>query len=90
MIKNINEYIHHIEIKLNKLTNELRESRQENDFNEINLRHFQEELDKLTEELTKPPNISIKQQSTSFINEIFVIIPFSKGNNHISLTKELI
>jgi hypothetical protein len=43
-----------IKLKLNKLTNQLRQCRQGNDLNEINLRQFQEELKQLTKELTKP------------------------------------
>jgi hypothetical protein len=44
LFNNTNEYIHRIEIDLNKLTNQLRECRQEHDFNEIGSRQFQEEL----------------------------------------------
>jgi len=72
VLKNTNEYIHQIEKKLNELTNQLRESREENDFNEINLHQFQEQLDRLTEELSKPSNISIREDSTQFINKISV------------------
>jgi len=77
-VKNTDEYIHQIEIKLNKLTEELRESREEEDFNEINLRQYQEELNRLTKELTKPLNISIREDSTSFINKFSVHV---SGNN---------
>jgi hypothetical protein len=72
LIKNTNENIRQIEIKLNKLTDQLRKSRDEDDFNEINLRQFQEELERLTKELIKPPNITIREDSTSFINKISV------------------
>jgi hypothetical protein len=74
LLKNTNKYIPQVEIKLNKLTDQLRESRQEDDFNEINLRQFQEELNRLTKELTKPSNISIREDSISFINKISVHI----------------
>jgi hypothetical protein len=59
-------------VKLNELTNEIRESRQENDFNEINLHQFQEELERLTKELAKPTTISIREDSPSFISKISV------------------
>jgi chromosome condensin MukBEF ATPase and DNA-binding subunit MukB len=72
LIQNTNKYISQLEIKLNQLTDQLRESREENDFNEINLRLFQEELNKLTQELIKPSNILIQEDSTSFINKISV------------------
>jgi chromosome segregation ATPase len=73
-VKNTNEYIHQIEIKLHRLTDQLRESRKEDDFNEINLRQYQEEINRLTKELTKPLNISIQEDSTSFINKISVYV----------------
>ena len=38
------EYARQVEIALNKLTAELRQSREENDFYETNLRHWNEEL----------------------------------------------
>ncbi len=72
LVKHITGHFDQIEIKLNKLTNQLREIREENDFNEINLHQFQEELTRLTTELTKPPIISIRQDSSSFINKIYV------------------
>jgi hypothetical protein len=75
LVKHITGYFDEIEIKLNKLTNQLREIREENDFNEINLRQFQEELTQLTTELAKPPIISIRQDSSSFINNIYVDVP---------------
>lgn len=72
VLENTEECIKHIEKKLNKLTNQLRESREEDDFNEINLGMFQDQLTKLTEELTKPCNIIIQEDSTSFISRISV------------------
>jgi tRNA uridine 5-carbamoylmethylation protein Kti12 len=72
LLKNTSEYIHQVEIKLNILTNQLRQCRHENDFNEINLRQFEEELKRLTKELTKPSNIAIRQDSTPFISNISV------------------
>jgi hypothetical protein len=59
-----------IEIKLTKLTGELRDNRQENEFVETDLDHWKEKLIKLEEEFTKSPNISIQHDSTSFIHKI--------------------
>jgi hypothetical protein len=70
LLKSTNESINQLEINLNKLTNQLRQSRNEDDFNEINLRQFQEELDKLTHELSRPSNISIREDSAILINKI--------------------
>jgi hypothetical protein len=50
----------------------LRQIRQEDDFNEINLHQFQEELNRLTKQLTKPSNISIREDSTPFISQISI------------------
>ncbi len=72
LLNNINEYSHQIIIKLNELTNQLRQTRQENDFNEIAVRHFDEELKLLTKELTKPSHISIQENSQPFIKKISV------------------
>jgi hypothetical protein len=66
------EHFNQIESKLNKLTTQLREIREENDFNEINLLRFQEELERMTAELSKQSNISIGYDSSSFINKIYV------------------
>jgi Rad3-related DNA helicase len=86
VLKNSNEYHHRLEVKLNELTNEIRESRHENDFNEVNLRQFQEELDRLTKELTKPTIISIREDSTSLINKISVRV--SNISNNLILNDE--
>jgi predicted nuclease with TOPRIM domain len=68
----MNEYFHEMEIKLNKLTDQLRQTRQENDFNEIHLQQFQQELNRLTKELTESSNISIEEDSTTFISRISI------------------
>jgi hypothetical protein len=80
LIKYTNEYMNQIEIRLIKLTEELKQIRQEDDFNEINLNQLNQKLQQLEEELDKPSNISIQQESSTFINKIFVITPFDKGN----------
>jgi hypothetical protein len=46
----------------------------------MDLNEFKEKLTKLEKELNKPTDILIKQESTSFINKIFVNILLSKGN----------
>jgi hypothetical protein len=83
VLKNTTENIRRFEIRLNKLTDQLRQSRDEDDFNEINLRQFQKELNQLTNELTKPSNISIGEDSTSFISKISVHI---SGNRAVSIS----
>jgi hypothetical protein len=80
-----NEHFNQIEINLNKLTNQLRETRRENDFNEMDLNQLKEKLSKLEKELDQISNISIQQQSTSFIEKIFVVIG-SSGKKKIGCT----
>jgi hypothetical protein len=72
LLTNINEYSHQIIVKLNDLTSQLQRIRQENDFNEIALRQFDEQLKLLTKELTNPPHISIKNDSQPLINKISI------------------
>jgi chromosome condensin MukBEF ATPase and DNA-binding subunit MukB len=72
ILKSTNESTQQLEIKLNTLTQQLRDSRQENDFNEINLHQFQQELERLTNQLSKSSNVSIREDATSFISKISV------------------
>jgi outer membrane murein-binding lipoprotein Lpp len=80
LINYTNIFIIEIEKKLNDLAKEIIQIRQENQFNEIDLDQFKEKLNKLKEELDKPSNVSIEQQSSAFIKKIFVIPPIDKGN----------
>jgi hypothetical protein len=57
------------------LTVQIIHLRKENDFDEIDLRHIQEKLKQLTEELDKPPYISIQQDTVSLIHRISVAVP---------------
>ncbi len=72
-LENTVRHITELETKLNKLTDQLRQSRQENDFNEIDLQEFRRKLTQLSEELEKPKNISIQQNSSSLVDNICVI-----------------
>jgi hypothetical protein len=66
-------------MKLRKLTEELKQIRQEDDFNEIHLNQFKQKLNELEEQLNKPANISISQKNSSgFINKIVVLVSSSK------------
>jgi hypothetical protein len=62
-----------MEINLTKLTDQLRQTREENDFNETELNKFKQKLTQLAKELDKPLNISIQQSSVSLINRISVV-----------------
>jgi hypothetical protein len=74
VLQHSSEHITNIEMNLTKLTDQLRQTRQENDFNEIDLQEFRQKLTKLSEELDKPKNISIQQNSSSLVNKISVVI----------------
>jgi len=81
LINYINNHFIEIENKLNDTAKEIIRIRQQNEFNEIDLNQFKENLNKLKEELDKPSNVSIEEHSSTFIKKIFVIISFDKGNN---------
>jgi phosphomevalonate kinase len=81
LIHHTNICVIKIENELNNIARELKRIREENEFNEIDINHFKVKLNKLKEELNQPTNISLKQQSASFIDKMFVIIPFQKGNS---------
>ena len=52
-------------------------------FNEIDLEKFKIKLEKLAKELNEPTNLSIRQDSESFINKISVNISSGKYLNYI-------
>ncbi|CAF1006140.1 unnamed protein product [Adineta steineri] len=74
LIKSPQTCIKDIEMKFNDLSGQIKQIRQENEFNEINLNYLTNHLKKITEELNNPSNIYIQQDSQSFINEISVIL----------------
>jgi len=61
---------------------QLRQSREGDNVNEISLYQFQEELEQLTKELTKPENISIQGDLTLLSNKIYVDVT---GGNFASI-----
>ena len=63
-----------LEEKLSQLTDELRQSRQENDIIESDLQRWKEELEQLTEEFNKPMHIIIQQGTTPLINQLQIEI----------------
>ncbi len=68
-----------MEMNLNNLTNQIRNFRQENDFNEIDLKHLKQELTQLEKDLDQiSANVSIQEDSRSFINKISVVISSGK------------
>ncbi|CAF0818173.1 unnamed protein product [Adineta steineri] len=67
-----------VEQKFSELSQKLKEIRQENEFNEIDLNHFRLKLAQIIEEFLQPSNISIRQDSQEFIKKISVISSFEQ------------
>ncbi|CAF3786410.1 unnamed protein product [Adineta steineri] len=78
LMKSTQKSINDVEKKFDKLSQKLKEIRQENEFNEIDLNHFQLKLKQITDELLTPSNISIKEDSQEFITKISVISLFEQ------------
>ena len=78
VLNQTNENINEIEKKLSHLTDRIKEGREENNFMENNLNEWKEQLLQLKEELDKPTNITIQQDSSTFISQISVIINSSR------------
>ena len=73
LLEHATKHINQIEVNFAKLTDQLRQFRRENDFNEIDLNQFNKTLNQLEKELDKQPNISIERVFGSFVNKISVI-----------------
>ncbi|UJR19623.1 hypothetical protein I4U23_022757 [Adineta vaga] len=71
-----------IENKLNRLHSDIEITREENEFNEIILEQLRIKLTKLIEELARAPNVTVQQDSATFIQRIFIIS--SANGNEIS------
>ena len=76
ILKLMNKHFEKIEIDLNLLTNQIKEIRQESDFNELNFIDLRNKLGRLQKKLNNPENISLKEDNLplSFINNIYVDI----------------
>jgi hypothetical protein len=72
LLKHMTEEMEKIEIKLNILTKQLQKSREEDDFYETDLNQWNEELTRLTKELSKPLNINTQKISTPLIYKLCV------------------
>ena len=62
---------------MKNLAEQIKEIHRENTFNESDLNNFKQKLEKLEKELTRPTNVSIERQSTSFIDNLSVRLPSS-------------
>ena len=88
LLKHTNGHIQKIQIEFKKLTEQMKEIRDENDFNEINLNELKIKLNQLEKQFNQPENILIKEDSTStFINKISVTI--SSGKYLINIIEKI-
>ncbi|CAF0981359.1 unnamed protein product [Adineta steineri] len=62
-----------IEMKFKDFDEQIKQIQKENEFNEIHLNYLRSQLKEMTKELNNPSNISIKEDSQSFINEIPIV-----------------
>ncbi|CAF4019525.1 unnamed protein product [Adineta steineri] len=76
LMKLTQKLINNVERQFIELSKKLKEIRQKNEFNEIDLNNFQLKLTQITEEFVQPSNISIRQDSQEFIKKISVISSF--------------
>ncbi|CAF0839862.1 unnamed protein product [Adineta steineri] len=73
VIKSSQTFINNIEHEFNDLNKQIQQLQKENDFNEISLNDLRNQLVEITEEFNKPSNISIQQNSQTFISDISII-----------------
>ncbi|CAF1101144.1 unnamed protein product [Adineta steineri] len=78
VVKSSQTFINDVEMKFKDLIEQIKQVLEENEFNEMNLNYLKNQLIEITEELKKPSNISIRQNSKSFIPEISIISSKSK------------
>ena len=76
-----NRCVIRLERELCDLAEQIKKMHQENEFTEIDLNHLKERLSIFKKELSRPVNVSIKQQSICCINKISLPILLQKGNN---------
>ncbi len=78
IFQHTNEHFKQMEVNLTKLTDLIREVRQENTSNEIDLTQLKQKVAQLKKGLDKIPNACIQQDSTPFINKISVVASSSE------------
>lgn len=72
LMQHTTKYFNEMEVKLDKLTRQLRESRQENDFIETDLRQWKQQLKSLEDELQRPSTITVRHDSAPLVTKICV------------------
>lgn len=73
-LKQAAKSIEQIQIKLDQLTKQLRQNRQDDDITENDLNKWKNQIAQLTEQLTQPSNIHIEESSIPLIHDLQVDI----------------
>ena len=81
VLKHTTGHVKNLETKLNKLTDQLRQRREENHFFETDLCRWSDELTRLTQQLAQPPNVSLQQESVPLVMKISVTSTSGKYNS---------
>lgn len=79
--QHITGHITEIEVRLNKLTDQVRASRQDNDFVETDLNQWKHELQRLEEELNKTSRIVLQKDTVPLVTKINVDVLTEIGND---------
>lgn len=77
VLKHITERTGQVEIKLSKLTEDLKYIRRENDYNDVDLMQLSARLEQLTKQLDQPENIIVEQNSASLVKGITIKVSSS-------------
>jgi chromosome segregation ATPase len=72
LLEHTTRHINEIEGKLNTLTDQLKQSRRENDFVETEICQWKEELIRLEDDLVKLSNIGVREDSKPLVSKIYV------------------
>ena len=78
LMKYLNGHCQEIERKLQELTEEMKEYRREEDFNELSLNDLKDKLNDLEKQLNQPENIRIEEEDLTLMKNINVIIAPSR------------
>ena len=83
-VKDVQKYFVSIILEIidKKLTDQLRQSREENDFVETDIRYWNEELTHLTKELANPLGITLQPESESLVRKISVKLSNGKFTSY--------
>lgn len=86
LLNNSNKDLQTIEKRLDLLTNDLKQNRDENSFVESNLQEWNQQLNELTEQLDNMRNSIVENNSSAFIKKISVVVYSRKIIFHLRIS----